>query len=233
MNKLIIPPKIERLFEKNPSLFTRGHDFVEIGGVKWATCNIGAKKPTDPGLYFQWGDTRGYTAEQVRNGEKRFIWDDYLFTRHTFVLSLNKYNLTDNKTMLDVEDDAVHAAWGGAWRMPTGEDFDTLVYNTKVTTFWSNNYQDSGVAGLVCADRTDSSKELFFPAVGYCYMSSNFGVNTDGFYWSKSFNNNSWLYSYSLMFNRIKLSNRLIDNLISISSRNRFFGFPIRGVLDI
>ena len=64
---LIIPSKTERLIQKNDFLLTRGHDFVEIGGIKWATCNIGAKKPTDPGLYFQWGNTKGYTAEEIAN----------------------------------------------------------------------------------------------------------------------------------------------------------------------
>ncbi len=41
----------------NPSTPTPSHDFVEIGGKKWATMNIGAESITDTGLYFQWGDT--------------------------------------------------------------------------------------------------------------------------------------------------------------------------------
>ena len=36
---------------------TGGHDYVEIGGIKWATVNIGAESATDTGIYFQWGDT--------------------------------------------------------------------------------------------------------------------------------------------------------------------------------
>ena len=31
---------------------TNGHDYVEIGGIKWATMNIGANSVTDTGLYF-------------------------------------------------------------------------------------------------------------------------------------------------------------------------------------
>lgn len=46
-----------------------GHDYVEIGGIKWATMNIGANSVTDTGLYFQWGDTQGYAADQIGNGE--------------------------------------------------------------------------------------------------------------------------------------------------------------------
>ena len=54
----------------------KGHDYVEIGGLKWATMNVGANNITDAGLYFQWGDTQGYTAAQVGSGEgqKYFGW---------------------------------------------------------------------------------------------------------------------------------------------------------------
>ena len=30
----------------------KGHKYVEIGGLKWATMNIGASQPSDYGLYF-------------------------------------------------------------------------------------------------------------------------------------------------------------------------------------
>ena len=45
-----------------------GFDYVDLGlpsGTLWATCNVGASKPEDFGLYFQWGGTQGYTNEQV------------------------------------------------------------------------------------------------------------------------------------------------------------------------
>ncbi len=38
--------------------------FVDLGlpsGTKWASCNVGAEKPEDFGLYFAWGETEGYT----------------------------------------------------------------------------------------------------------------------------------------------------------------------------
>lgn len=39
------------------------HTCVEIGGIKWATMNIGASEVTDYGLWFAWGETQGYTAD--------------------------------------------------------------------------------------------------------------------------------------------------------------------------
>ena len=60
---------------------TPSHDYVEIGGIKWATMNIGANSITDKGLYFQWGDINGYTASQVGSGEgqKYFGQDDCIY----------------------------------------------------------------------------------------------------------------------------------------------------------
>ena len=46
-----------------------GHEYVEINGKKWATKNLGATTITDPGFYFQWGDTQGYAASQIGYGE--------------------------------------------------------------------------------------------------------------------------------------------------------------------
>ena len=54
---------------------TPQYEAVDLGlSVKWARCNIGATTETDAGLYFQWGDTQGYTAEQV-GVDKIFNWD--------------------------------------------------------------------------------------------------------------------------------------------------------------
>lgn len=48
------------------------YDYVDLGlpsGTLWATCNVGASKPSEYGLYFQWGDTKGYTKDQVGTGD--------------------------------------------------------------------------------------------------------------------------------------------------------------------
>lgn len=36
----------------------KGYDYVDLdlpSGTLWATMNVGASKPSDCGLYFQWG----------------------------------------------------------------------------------------------------------------------------------------------------------------------------------
>ena len=44
------------------------HPYVDLdlpSRTLWATCNVGASNPSDAGLYFQWGDTKGYAKDQV------------------------------------------------------------------------------------------------------------------------------------------------------------------------
>ena len=151
-------------FEETPQ-----HDYIEIGGLKWATMNIGASSVTDAGLYFQWGDISGYTASQVGrgSGQKAFMWADYKYGNGTSspgATGMTKYNSTDGLTTLQSTDDAAIVNWGGAWRMPTTAEFQAL--GNAVNTTWTTDYQGTGVSGLVCTDKTDSSKVLFFPAAG-------------------------------------------------------------------
>ena len=60
--------------------------------------------------------------------------------------------------------------------MPTTAEFQAL--GAAVNTTWTADYQGSGVAGLVCTDKTDSSKTLFFPACGSCYDGSVYYVSS-------------------------------------------------------
>ena len=204
-----------------------GHDYVEIGGLKWATMNVGANSITDTGLYFQWGDISGYTAAQCGSGEgqKYFGWADYKYGNGTSspgATGMTKYNSTDGKTVLDAEDDAAVANWGGSWRMPTTAEYVAL--GAAVTTAWTADYQGSGVAGMICTDRTDSSKVLFFPACGHCSngsVSSN--VGSYGLYWSSS-----------LISSNVQLAYRLSlhDGYVNWHHEgNRFSGFQVRGVV--
>lgn len=205
---------------------TPSHDYVEIGGVKWATMNIGATGITDTGLYFQWGDISGYTAAQCGSGagQKYFGWADYKYwTGDTGSGSsgMTKYNSTDGKTVLDISDDAARANWGGSWRMPTKAEFKAL--GNAVTTAWTADYQGSGVAGMICTDKTDNSKVLFFPACGGCGYGSVGNVDFSCKYWSSSLESSDVRYAYYLTS---------FDGYVNWNEYVlRFFGYPVRGVV--
>ena len=204
----------------------REHDYVEIGGVKWATMNIGATAVTDYGKYFQWGDVSGYTASQIGSGEERkyFGWTDYKYNDGTSAPSgdnMTKYNTTDGLTTLQLSDDGVRGAWGGVWRMPTRAEFVAL--GNATTSAWTTDYMGSGVKGMIVTDKTDSSKQLFFPAAGCAYNGSRYNVGSNGYYWSSSLNSSNVRNGYNLSFNS--------GAVYWLNSDYRRNGFCLRGVV--
>ena len=204
----LITPNVSLINEDNSVRYLpelddpyNGHEYVEIGGLKWATMNIGASQPSDYGLYFAWGDTQGYTAEQVGSGEgqKYFGWADYKYGNGTSsqdATGMTKYNEADGKTVLEASDDAAVANWGGSWRMPTTDEFQAL--GAAVNTTWT---QVNDVYGILCTDKTDESKTLFFPATGLCDNGEVRNVGYSGPHLSSSLNTNDKQFALALNFN--------------------------------
>lgn len=74
INSTLVGQQDHQLIEKvgadlymTQALPTNGYDYVDLGlpsGNLWVTKNIGAETPEDAGLYFQWGDTQGYTPNK-------------------------------------------------------------------------------------------------------------------------------------------------------------------------
>lgn len=225
----LILPNVSLTFDGNVHYKPRSpHDYVEIGGKKWATMNIGANSVTDMGLYFQWADIQGYTASQCGSGEgqKKFAWADYKYVTNVvswWVGDITKYNSTDGKTVLESFDDAARINWGGKWRIPTTEEYVAL--GNAVTTAWTANYQGSGVAGLVCTAKADSSKILFFPACGTCGDGSVGSVGSQGWYWSSSVDSNDVQYAYTLQSSQS-------GHVYWDTTYYRNYGLPVRAVVN-
>ena len=144
---------------------TNGYDYVDLGlpsGTLWATCNVGASSPEETGLFFQWGDTQGYTVEQVgtSEGKKSFNWTDYKYSEggvNNNTPNLTKYcndarygkdGFTDNKITIDLEDDAVRHNMGGEWQMPSYNDFNELFNYTDFKIELSDGTTIPGVYSL-------------------------------------------------------------------------------------
>ena len=207
-----------------------GHEFVTIGGVKWATMNIGADTETDYGLYFQWGDTAGYTSGQVGSNstayKKPFYRSDYKFNdgRTTWsATGMTKYNASDNKIVLDPSDDAARLHWGGNWRMPTIEEYQELTANT--TSTWETNYNGTGARGRLFTSKTDPNAKLFFPAASYCENGTFSMIGSYGDYWSSSLDTANKLRGRYQAFSS--------SNVYDGDYRNRYIGRTVRAVLDL
>ena len=130
-------------------------------GTLWAAFNVGATKPEEYGLYFAWGETQGYSAKE----RQYFGWNNYKWCNGSGK-SLTKYNskaeygVVDNKTTLDLEDDAAHANWGGQWHMPTNEQINELKSNCD--SEWTTQ---KGVEGMLYTSKKNG-KTVFFPGAG-------------------------------------------------------------------
>ena len=156
----------------NVTNIQNGHPFVDLGlpsGLLWATCNVGATSPEQVGLYFAWGETVGYTAEQIARGERKF--------------NNTSYKAKGIKTNLTLEQDAAHVHMGGKWRMPTETEFQELIDNC--TTTWVTSYLNKGVTGRLFTSKINGNS-VFFPAAGDCAGSSVSIQGSLGHYWSAS-----------------------------------------------
>lgn len=147
------------------------HPYVDLGlpsGTLWATYNVGASKPSDFGLYFQWGDTKGYTKEQIGydEGKKKFIYDDYKWyfngSQYDGSIKFKKYTIPS--AALDLEDDAAHVNMGGDWHMPTPNQFQELIDNTTTNITILDD-----VYGITFTSNKNTTKFIFIPAAGYVW----------------------------------------------------------------
>lgn len=195
---------------------------VDLGlSVKWASANLGASAPNEPGAYFAWGETNPKTG--YYNGRK------YKFGQYSN--DLRKYNfgnvsilngiliLPDYKETLDAEDDAAAVLLGNGWRMPTADELwelrnkctwtrvqDTIESTDVYTRVSFHGYLiTSNVPGY-------EDRSIFLPAAGfidqYHYPA---GVEPDGRtgvnYWTSTLGQ-------------------------SLGNDNRMYGNTVRPVLD-
>ena len=111
--------------KKNTQSITKnnGHEFIDLGlSVKWATCNVGAKRPEEYGDYFAWGEVR-----------PKSVYDNETY----------KYKANT----LDAQYDVAIVNWGGSWRMPTNAEITELRVHCKWTWTTLNGVHGYKVSG--------------------------------------------------------------------------------------
>ena len=197
-----------------------GYEYVEMGGgLKWATCNVGAALPWQYGDYFQWGTTVPLSVD--------YNWAHYPFMEagHTDASHITKYNSTDGKeTFADYEyvDDAARQRWGSTWRTPTDSEWNNLFsYNTKS---WVDDYMGTGVSGLLVTSYAGNS--IFLPAAGQRSGGDLNSAGTYGYYWSSvccPAASNMSDQAYWMYFK---------DGYSGLGNLFRFYGNSIRPVSD-
>ena len=191
---------------------------LDLGlSVKWASFDLGATAPEQMGYFFAWGETEPGFTEFDRN-HYDFIIDGML----TKYCSHASAGTVDNKTQLELEDDAAHVKLGNGWRLPTKEECDELGK--------CDAYADvrNGVKGFVVVGKNGNT--VFFPYNTHVYESLVYDVGKSYSSWTSTRNSSSGLAD--------ALQIRFLDdnsdkvNLGANMYTYRFSGYCIRPVKD-
>lgn len=210
-----------------------GYDYVDLNlpsGTLWATCNVGASKPSEYGLYFQWGDVKGYTAEQVGVAEeqKPFNWNDYKWyeSRIVDVANIKFKKYTAGGATLKLDDDAAHIYMGGDWHMPTPEQIKALIDNTTHSWGWHTHSWEwhnlDDVKGMRFTSKQDTSKSIFIPAAGFAFDGSVHDIGNEADIWSSMLDKSYINYGQYLL---------LTSGYVCLDNYYHCCGFPVRGVI--
>ena len=140
-----------------------GFEYVDLGlpsGTMWATCNVGANKPEDYGLLFQFGHVDGY-AYNDRNNQFRTKYQNKQDTGDEYIPVTSSGNTYDKGTTLNLEDDAAHVNMCGKCKMPTNDELEELLNNTTHEVVTINR-----VKGMMFTSNING-RQLFIPFAGY------------------------------------------------------------------
>ena len=206
---------------------------------KWAYCNVGAFLPEEPGLYFAWGDTEGYKwdaeKEQFEDGHS-FSWENCPFTNGVYSEENKKvftkyvpsesaaeygYNdFSDDKTVLDLSDDAANANWGGKWRMPNLNEvlklFDMINANGGAPTVQNGVYPIPGTQLVIPANSGYGDGETLEINDYYQFT----------YIWTSSVYHSVDYYPYD------GVSMKFSDKNVAYSPTERHKGCPVRPIYD-
>ena len=207
---------------------------VDLGlSVKWASFDIGATKPGEPGYFFSWGETAPKDAF--------YNWSNYAWSNNS-PRSLTKYNYNpaygsniDYRVALKPEDDAAHVLLGEGWHVPTREDIQELIDSPLLT----QSIEKVGLIDCLKLTSIKTGKSIMFPAAGNC-DGTKFPVNSEnyaGYFWTAEieYTENRFLYdvynpsrAYCLMVSPHVRTPSL--NNMSLPTSDRAFGMNIRAV---
>ena len=190
-----------------------GHDYADLGlSVKWATMNVGATAPEEYGNYYAWGeiatkDTYSWSNYTLANGSSTTL------TKYCYD---ENYGTVDNKTTLEVADDAATYNWGGNWRMPTIDEWQELIDNCTWT--WTTL---NGINGYEV--KATNGNTIFLPAAGCRDRGELRRAGSDGFYWSSSLDTGFPYYAQGVYFG---------SDYHNTNYSDRYYGQSVRPVVE-
>ena len=155
-------------------------DAIDLGlpsGLLWASMNIGARKPSDVGGRYAWGETEM---------KPYYDWDNYKWYDEASG-RMTKYSHTlDGKLSLDEEDDVAKVRLGNGWRMPTRTELSEL----RSECSWKEEELD-GVSG--CRVTGPNGNSIFIPNNGQ-FDESGINWSSYVFLWSSETDGSEYGY---------------------------------------
>ena len=202
-------------------------EMVDLGlpsGLKWASFNLGASRPSDMGYFFAWGETTPKTTYNWSN-YKFGGSDEYNITKYSFPDGMtsgvwydNNVYIGDNRIVLETSDDAATAYWGEDWRMPSPADIQELIDNCSWSWVSKDNISGMEITG-------PNGNTIFIPSAGYAPDSEHYNINNH--FWCLSSSIGNQVYRSASLFG--EWTGRLeLDN-----SELRSNGYSIRPVSGV
>lgn len=167
---------------------------VDLGlSVYWAECNLGADYPEKWGDRYAWAETetkKDFTVFSYKwmSGTPLVYWK---YTTEAYRSTVDQYGgVVDNKTQLEMDDDAARAKLGGKWRLPTGAELKEL--KNECTWEWQEAAKGFRVTG-------PNGNSIFLPSTISIHSTGNVEVSL-GFYWSSTLCIDAPNSAWTLMF---------------------------------
>lgn len=154
---------------------------IDLGlpsGTLWASFNVGATKPEEYGGYYSWGEI----VEK-----DKYEWSDYLYCDGS-INTCKELGMDIAGTQYDI----AHVKWGGDWCMPTYDQQQELVNNTKFKYITLNGIKGYELVG-------PNGNSIFLPASGIIQGNSP-NVGSLGGYWSSTRDPEDPNYACNLLF---------------------------------
>lgn len=159
-------------FVTSNSFTSQEHNCVDLGlpsGTLWAETNIGAKRPSDFGDYFAWGETEP---------KETYTWGNYKWNRNDS-LSIETevmYEELNGETLsLTRDNDPATKKWGNDWQVPTQEMIQELKDNCTLQLTCRDGVMGTNVVGK-------NNNSIFLPHAGYKNEISLQWLNKEGTY---------------------------------------------------
>ena len=191
-------------------------EMIDLGlpsGLLWGSFNLGASKPEEYGNNYAWGeiDPKNSSEKSSYSWFEQIDSYSYALTKYCYNSDFGYNGFTDERFVLDSEDDAARVHLGEKWRIPTKAEFDELL----ACCTWEFTQLNEVKGNLVTGPNGNS---IFLPFSGYGSRIKR--------YWTSSLGMTDPIYAYS--FYSSDYSSFISNNdRCTVEAIRPVYGYPV------